>query len=125
MPPSEIEIDTQRLKSKAKLDDIKESYETIEQALNYKIGVGTRMDQQKDNLFFLEVVISLCEYDDDLEIESLRGKLGVLKGFEKLGYTVRMEEDNSIICEKDVLEANIYEEYKKSKIILDDLSCVP
>jgi len=119
MPLSDNRLDTNKLKSKASVDDLKEYYETIERRLDYKIGMGTRINKQKGPLFFLEVVISFCEGDGELDIGNLRGKLRMLEEFEKMGYSLRCDKDNFIICEKDVLEADIHEEYNKSKNILD------
>ena len=52
MPLSDNRLDTNKLKSKASVDDLKEYYETIERRLDYKIGMGTRINKQKGPLFF-------------------------------------------------------------------------
>ncbi len=118
---SDIDLDTDKLKSKARRGDLKEYYETIERELDYKIGIGTRMNKSKGPIFFLEVIISFCEGDGKLDIGRVREKLNVIEEFEGMRYYVRCDKDNFIVCEKEVIEADILDEYNKSKRILVSL----
>ncbi len=120
MKKSNLKIDTSKLREKANNDELKEAYETVERMDNYKIGAGARIEKPEQMTFFLEVVIPLCGENGDLEMIGLKTKMALLEKLESSGYSLRCEKDNSIICEKDISESEIEEEYKRSEEILND-----
>jgi len=121
MTKSNVKIDTSKLRRKADIDELKESYETIHRDGGYRIGAGIRLDKSEQITFFLEGVVPLCGEVGDVKLDEFRSKLKVLETFESFGYTLKCEKDNSVICEKKVLESEIEEEYKKLEEILQDL----
>lgn len=115
-----LELDTGKLVEKAQCHELKEYFETIDRKNCYKIGAGARMDKRP--IFFLEIVVSLRGEDTDLDFVSLEERLSVLKEFEMFGYTLKWGEDNSIICEKNLTESELKEEYEKLFSLLKDLA---
>jgi len=120
MTRSNLKIDTSKLREKANAKDLKEAYETIDRKDNYRIGAGVRMGKPEQLSFFLEVVIPLFSSDCDITLDDLKSKINLLENFENCGYSLRCEKDNSIICEKDIPESEIEEEYKRSEELLND-----
>ncbi len=121
MTKSNVKIDTSKLRKKVNAGELKEAYETVDRKDHYRIGAGARMEKPEQMTFFLEGVISLCEEDGDVRLEGLRSKMGILETFESFGYTLKCEKDNSVICEKKVLESEIEEECERLEGILQDL----
>lgn len=111
-------IDTSRLKKKANVTGLGEVYETLERSKEYRVGAGIRAVSSKKPKFFLEAVISLCREESGVEIEKLRSKLDIFEEFQKSGYSLRCESDNTVICEKSIKESELEEEYLNVKKIL-------
>ena len=122
MTKSNVKIDTSKLREKANTDELKEAYETVDRKDHYRIGTGVRMEKPEQMTFFLEVVIPLCGRDCDLILDGLKRKIALLEKFENSGYSLRCEKDNSIICEKNIAENEVEEEYKRSEELLKDSS---
>ncbi len=120
MKESNLKIDTSKLREKANTNELKEAYETVDKKDYYRIGAGARMEKPEQMTFFLEVVIPLCGRDRDFILGELKSKIGLLEKFESFGYSLRCEKDNSIICEKNIPESEVEEEYKRSGKILED-----
>jgi len=120
MTKSNLKIDTSKLREKANYDELKEAYETVDRKDHYRIGAGVRMEKPEQMTFFLEVVIPLCGKDCDLTLNELKSKIALLEKFENSGYSFRCEKDNSIICEKNISESEIEDEYKRSEKLLKE-----
>ncbi|MFP4141953.1 MAG: hypothetical protein ACLFSM_06625 [Thermoplasmata archaeon] len=115
-------IDTSELKKNASKDELKEAYQTVNKGDNYKIGAGARIIDKPENMtFFLEVVLSLCEKEHELDLKELRSKLEVLESFDSLGYKLKCENDKTVICEKNILESEIKREYENLERIFSNL----
>ncbi len=112
MKESDVKIDTPKLKRKVNSTELGEAYETVWRGEHYKIGAGARKEEPKEMMFFLEVVISLCQEDGDLKLEKLKTEVGLLEKLNSSGYALRCEKDNSIICEKEVSESEVEKEYE-------------
>jgi len=121
MKEANLKIDTSKLMRKADVDELKEAYETIHRDGCYRIGAGVRLDNSEQIIFFLEGVVPLCGEEGEVKLDELRSKLKVLETFESFGYTLRCEKDNSVICEKKVLESQLEEEYERLEEILQNL----
>ena len=114
-------IDTSRLKKKANVTELGEAYETLERSKEYRVGAGIRTNRSEKVHFFLEIVIPLCDEDSRFDIGRLRSKLGVLEDFEDVGYSLRCEKDNSVICEKCIREDELEDEYKDLIELIEEL----
>ncbi len=108
----ESEIDTPKLKRKVNSTELSEAYETVKRGEHYKIGAGARKREPKEMIFFLEVVVPLCQEDGDLKLEKLKTEVELLEKLNSSGYALRCEKDNSIICEKEVSESEVEKEYE-------------
>ncbi len=120
MKEANLKIDTSKLREKANKDELKEAYEPVDRKDQYRIGAGARMEKPEQMTFFLEIVIPLFSRDCDLRLEELRSKINLLEKFEKSGYSLRCEKDNSIICEKNIAENEVEKEYRRSEELLKD-----
>ncbi len=120
MRKTEGKINTSQLKKEAKSNELSEAYETICRDKDYRIGAGARMNDPKELIFFLEVVIPLSEEDVELKMEELKEKVGLLEEFEDLGYNLSSEKDSSVICEKKVPESELEDEFNTLEGLLEN-----
>ncbi len=114
-------MDLIKLKNEAEDHELKESYLTVKKTPDYKIGLGVRALDNSEYYFFIEVVFALCQEEEVFKVSNLKTRLDSFERFEKYGYSLKCEKDNTIICEKNVEENEIEIEIKKICLFMENI----
>ncbi len=111
-------IDTKNLSEKAKASKDKESYELLERAPAYRIGVGSRTSSSDTPTYFVEIVLNLGKGDDKVDATNLEKAKTCLKDLQSLKYSLTYEEGNSITCETTKTAEELNDEYRAIKQVM-------
>lgn len=91
-------MDARALEDKARTSETGEHFQELDKGTSYRIGVGARVSSPEPPSFFIEVIVNPCP-GPGVDLSLLEKNLSVLKELETRGYTVRCEDDGSIVCE--------------------------
>ena len=101
----------------AALSRYKESYRVIKKCDDYRLGIGARLDGEKDPSYYIEVIIYICN-SRDLDPSKLVSKARGIVEMEKRGYILGCQGDDSVLIEKELEAGCIVSEICKIKSIL-------
>ncbi len=91
-------IDARAIEDCARASDTGEHFQELDKGTSYRIGVGARMNSPERPAFFIEVIVNPCP-GPGVDLSMMERNLSVLKELEVRGYTMRLEDDGSIVCE--------------------------
>ena len=91
-------INTMALEDEARSSDTGESWQPLEKSPSFRVGVGARIRSPERPAFFIEVIVDPCP-GPDVDLSMMEKNLSVLKELESRGYTLRCEDDGSIVSE--------------------------
>jgi hypothetical protein len=94
----EQQMDIRYMEDEARASDSGEHYQEMDKNPSFRIGVGARMSSPERPAFFIEVIVNPCP-GPGVDLSMMEKNLSVLKELETRGYTMRLEDDGSIVCE--------------------------
>ena len=103
-------MDARALEERAMASDTGEHFQELDKGTSFRVGVGARMSSPERPEYFIEVIVNPCP-GPGVDLTVMEKNLSVLKEFEARGYTMRCEDDGSIVCEilehPDEIEAEV------------------
>jgi hypothetical protein len=113
-------VNTSDLLKQAKAAQHKEAYQIMNKAVNYRIGIGSRLplSSSQTPTFFIEIIINLCPACNKVDLGFLEKALICLKGLEKDGYILTCQE-GCISCEKLVPEQSLQAEFETVNALME------
>ncbi len=98
------------IEKEARASDTGEHFHELVKGTSFRIGVGARVRSLERLEFFVEVIVKPCP-GPCVDLSMMEKNLSVLKELETRGYTMRCEDDGSIVCETlvnpDEVEAEV------------------
>jgi hypothetical protein len=95
----------------------RESYRIIERNKNYRIGAGVELAPSGQPLFFIEVIVHLCEDLCNVDLTLLDRNLLFLKELRARGYSILSHDDSFVYCQKSVKPDDLIPEYEAIKLL--------
>jgi hypothetical protein len=105
-------IDIRSLQKEAKKSEDNEAFTVLARMQNCRIGVGARLESSAEPTFFIEVLVSLCTCQDDVDLDLIEKKVSLLSRLKERGYLLSCEEDGCVSCELTVPSKNLITEYE-------------
>jgi len=94
----ERSMDVKGIEDEARASDTGEHFQELDRGTSFRIGMGARMSSPDLSEFFVEVIVNPCP-GPGVDLSMMEKNLSVLKKLETRGYTMRLEDDGSIVCE--------------------------
>jgi hypothetical protein len=94
----ERQIDARAMEDSARASDTGEHFQEMDKGASFRIGVGARICSPERTTFFIEVIVTPCP-GPGVDLSVMEKNLDVLKELETRGYSMRLEDDGSIVCE--------------------------
>ena len=91
-------IDPRSLEDSASTSETGEYFQELEKGTTFRVGVGARVSSSERPSLFIEVIVNPCP-GPDVDLSLMDKNLSVLRELETRGYTMRCEDDGSIVCE--------------------------
>ena len=91
-------MDARAIEDTARASDTGEHFQELDKKPSFRIGVGARVRPPERPAFFIEVIVNPCP-GPDVDLSLMEKNLSILKDLETRGYTMRCEDDGSIVCE--------------------------
>lgn len=113
-------INIQSLVRKAKSNEHREAYVSLDKNKNYRIGIVARTTPLKSQVF-IEILVYLSNYGQ-VDLLDLKRKIAFLEELQKRNYSLLHQEDNFIVCENEVSANKLKEEYKMIKMLTERFS---
>ena len=111
-------IDPTILLNEAKASEHHEAYRTLEKAVNYRIGVGVRLNPPNPPHFFVEILLYLTPNEDHVDIAILEKSVSALKELQAKGFTATFQDGNCISCETQVPQERLPAECELEKTLI-------
>ncbi len=102
-------MDARAIEESARASDTGEHFQELDRGTSFRIGVGARMNPSERPAFFIEVIVNPCP-GPGVDLSVMERNLSVLMELEARGYTMRLEDDGSIVCEVIVQPDEVEEE---------------
>lgn len=103
-------MDTRAMEDSARASETGEHFVELDKGTSFRVGVGARVSFPKRPSFFIEVIVNPCP-GPVVDLSLMEENLSVLKELGTRGYTMRCEDDGSIVCEvlvhPDEVEAEV------------------
>lgn len=112
-------INIKSLQEEAKNSEDKEAFTVLDRIRNCRVGVGARLESPAKNLFFIEIIASLCADRPVVNLNSLENRLLILRKLKERGYVLTCEEDGAVSCELAVPSKNLTLEYEAAILIIE------
>lgn len=100
------------LQEEARKSEDKEAFRILDKINNCRVGVGARSEPSDNCAFFIEVLVSLCNDHNPVDLNLIERKLSLLRRLTEKGYVLNCEEDGCISCELAVKPDEVTEECK-------------
>ena len=98
------------LKKTAKTTEAGEAYIIFEKYPDIEIRTGIKVSEIKQLSFLIEIIISLCNNHQLIDISIIERQLQLVKIIQKQGYKISCEDNCIIVCEKTVEESDVTKE---------------
>lgn len=108
-------INIQALVRKAKSNEHREAYISLDKSRKYRIGVVARTTPLKSQVS-IEIIVYLPNHGQ-VDLLDLKRKVTFLEELQKRNYSLLYQEGNLIVCENEVSANKLTEEYKTVKML--------
>jgi hypothetical protein len=115
-------FDAKTLIEEAKASEHREAYKTLDRNLNFRIGIGVRLEPPDALSFFVEILIYLCPPFSKADLRVLEKCLACLKELQVRNYSLTCQDGNCISCEKAVPSKQLAEEHTAVKSLIKKYS---
>ena len=110
------------LKKAAITSEAGETYIIFEKYPDIEIRTGIKVSEIKQVSFLIEIIITLCNNHQPIDISMIEKQLQFFKIIQRQGYTISCEDNCIIVCEKTVDENNVTKElHQIQQTIIDEV----
>ena len=99
----------------AKTTEAGETYIIFEKYPDIEIRTGIKVSEKKQVSFLIEIIITICNTHQTIDISMIEKQLQFLKIIKRQGYTISCEDNCIIVCEKTVDEDKVTKELHQIK----------
>ncbi len=96
------QFDLEELLEETKGSEHRETYHTLEKTINYRIGVGVRLNPRDPPHFFVEILLYLAPNGERVDVNYLKKSVSALKWLQNRHCSMVFQDGNCISCEKQV-----------------------
>ncbi len=110
--------DPEELLKEAGASEHQEAYHTIEKTINYRIGVGVRLNMPNPPHFFVEILLYLAPGNDRVDVTHLKKSVRALKQLQTRYSSMVFQDGNCISCEREVASERLEKECEMDKALM-------
>ena len=105
------QFDREELLNEAIASDHHEGYHILEKTVNFRIGVGARLDPSNQPHFFIEILLYMTPDDERVDVMHLKRIVSALKRLQARHSSMVFQDGNCISCERQVSPERLQKEY--------------
>ena len=103
-------IDIENLIQEARESSLDEAFITVDTGPCHRLGIGVKLEDGVVMEFFIEILLRLGKPGLVKDSKNLQSIFSFISYLDHRGYTVRLQEDSSISCERKLNSSQIESE---------------